>query len=73
MTPLKIKKQLVEFIIKDLDNKIHSYEDEMKKAQKEANSHIGAMESRYDTFKEEAQMLTDGFARQRNLNCDLCD
>ncbi len=26
-----------------------------KTAQKEANSHVGAMESRYDTFKEEAQ------------------
>ncbi len=28
-------------------------------AQQEANYHIGAMESRYDTFKEEAQYLTE--------------
>lgn len=29
----------------------------MKEAQEEANYHKGAMESRYDTFKEEAQYL----------------
>jgi transcription elongation GreA/GreB family factor len=34
-------------------------------AQREANSHIGAMESRYDTFKEEAQYLAG--AQQRRL------
>lgn len=28
-------------------------------AQQEANYHVGAMESRYDTFKEEAQYLTE--------------
>ncbi|WP_370554979.1 hypothetical protein [Edwardsiella tarda] len=28
-------------------------------AQDEANYHVGAMESRYDTFKEEAQYLTE--------------
>lgn len=30
-----------------------------KEAQKEANYHIGAMQSRYDTFKEEAQYLAE--------------
>ena len=29
----------------------------MNEAQEEANNHVGAMESRYDTFKEEAQYL----------------
>ncbi|KZS22763.1 hypothetical protein BMY_0590 [Wohlfahrtiimonas chitiniclastica] len=29
----------------------------IKEAQEEANYHKGAMESRYDTFKEEAQYL----------------
>lgn len=32
----------------------------MEDAQREANSHIGAMQSRYDTFKEEAQSLAAG-------------
>ncbi len=36
----------------------------MDEAQREANSHKGAMASRYDTFKEEAQALRDGFAMQ---------
>ncbi len=35
-------------------------ENAMKDAQQEANSHIGAMASRYDTFKEEAQYLVEG-------------
>lgn len=30
-----------------------------EEAQDEANYHVGAMESRYDTFKEEAQYLTE--------------
>ncbi len=34
-------------------------------AQREANSHVGAMESRYDTFKEEAQYLAG--AQQKRL------
>jgi transcription elongation GreA/GreB family factor len=38
----------------------------MEEAQQEANYHKGAMESRYDTFKEEAQMLKEGFAKQFN-------
>jgi transcription elongation GreA/GreB family factor len=36
----------------------------MINAQTEANQHKGAMASRYDTFKEEAQALRDGYARQ---------
>ena len=32
-------------------------------AQSEANSHVGAMESRYDTFKEDAQYLAAGHER----------
>lgn len=32
-------------------------QDSVRDSQSEANSHIGAMQSRYDTFKEEAQYL----------------
>lgn len=33
-------------------------------AQDEANSHIGAMQSRYDTFKEEHQYLVAGYSKK---------
>lgn len=36
----------------------------MDDAQKEANFHVGAMASRYDTFKEEAQYLAAGFQKK---------
>lgn len=42
-----------------LNDKIVAYEKERDFHQTEANSHIGAMESRYDTFKEEAQYRVD--------------
>lgn len=48
-------------IIHHLLDKVRSLVDEAKaqqdSAQLEANSHVGAMASRYDTFKEEAQYL----------------
>lgn len=41
-------------------------------AQEESNRHIGRMESRYDTFKEEAQYLADNHAREvSRLQIDL--
>ena len=48
-------------ILEALANKyrdmMRNAEKERADAQSEANSHVGAMESRYDTFKEEAQYL----------------
>ena len=45
-----------------------------KAAQSEANMHIGAMESRYDTFKEEAQYLAGAQGlRARELNKELIE
>lgn len=41
--------------------------------QQEANSHVGAMVSRYDTFKEEAQMRRDGFAVELEKTRRLLD
>jgi len=57
--------------IKDviLDHIINEVEDQIKKAERgrldameESKAHKGAMESRYDTFKEEAQYLAGGYA-----------
>ena len=39
-------------------------EEKRQEAQIESNRHIGRMESRYDTFKEEAQYLADNYAHQ---------
>ena len=60
------KKKILEVIIADYKDKLERYKKSMEDAQKEANYHKGAMESRYDTFKEEAQMLKEGFAKQFN-------
>ena len=43
---------------------IEEQEANRKQAQSEANSHVGAMESRYDTFKEDAQYLSAGYEKR---------
>lgn len=43
---------------------IEEQEANRRQAQSEANSHIGAMESRYDTFKEDAQYLSAGYEKR---------
>ena len=53
MTKFTIATQVLKNVEAELERAI----DEQKEAQSEANSHVGAMESRYDTFKEEAQYL----------------
>lgn len=45
--------------IKILDDMILQAQREINESQREANYHVGAMQSRYDTFKEEAQYLVD--------------
>lgn len=50
-----MQKELFELLKARLELKIENTREAQKDAQKEANSHKGAMESRYDTFKEEAQ------------------
>lgn len=50
-----MQKELFELLRSRLELKIENALEAQKDAQKEANSHKGAMESRYDTFKEEAQ------------------
>jgi len=71
MDKISIKSCLLKLIMTQIEERISLYNNEMKKSQEEANYHIGAMESRYDTFKEEAQMLKDGFARQLNIANDI--
>jgi len=58
------KKALLGMCVAKLREKVAMLKTAMDEAQKDANEHKGAMESRYDTFKEEAQALRDGFARQ---------
>lgn len=48
----------------DLKEKMMFLRETIITTQKEANSHKGAMQSRYDTFKEEAQYLRGGYEKQ---------
>jgi|TARA_B100001964_G_C14254932_1_gene611866 transcription elongation GreA/GreB family factor len=64
MDKIKIKEKLVNVCRKELDKQLDELIKAMNDAQFEANQHIGAMESRYDSFKEEAQARVNGFARQ---------
>jgi hypothetical protein len=64
MTTIELKTELINAVRTKLEQMITRQKHAMTEAQKEANSHKGAMVSRYDTFKEEAQTLRDGHARQ---------
>ncbi len=59
-----IKKQLIEECKKILEREIVETKKAMDDAQEEANFHKGAMESRYDTFKEEAQYKAGAYAKK---------
>ncbi len=62
MERIEIKERLLAICKEKLNEQIARNKKAMDEAQKEANSHIGAMDSRYDTFKQEAQALRDGYA-----------
>lgn len=64
MNNKEIKIQLIKKCERALLEKIKEHEVAMEDAQREANFHKGAMESRYDTFKEEAQERKDAHAKQ---------
>ena len=68
---IEIKKQLLFGITSSLEKQLKIYKKEMDRAQEEANYHKGAMESRYDTFKEEAQMLKDALGGQYNNTIEI--
>ena len=64
MEKVKIREILINTCKKELEKQLNELKKAMDDAQFEANQHIGAMESRYDSFKEEAQARVSGFARQ---------
>jgi len=60
----KEKVQALQTLQKIYQALLDNAERERADAQLEANSHVGAMESRYDTFKEEAQYLAQAHLRR---------
>lgn len=58
------KQQLLRSYVGRLQDMLATAQVGASEAQKEANQHVGAMASRYDTFKEESQYLTAGYNRQ---------
>lgn len=61
----KEKKYILEKIVIDIRAMIENASSSAKEQQEEANFHQGAMESRYDTFKEEAQYMV--YAQERRI------
>jgi hypothetical protein len=61
------KNQIIELCKKELEKRILIQTEAMKDAQETANKYKGAMESRYDTFKEEAQQRRDSHAKQIDI------
>ncbi len=53
------KKSVILDIREKLMGMLRAAHESARDAQAEANSHVGAMQSRYDTFKEEAQYLAE--------------
>jgi len=64
MNPIEIKKKLIEFAKSEVEKKINFLKNAINNAQKESASHKGRMESRYDTFKEEAQAAVNSYRKQ---------
>ncbi|MEK7478061.1 MAG: GreA/GreB family elongation factor [Patescibacteria group bacterium] len=62
---------LLKQIESKLEDEIVAAERARKDAQDEANSHKGAMQSRYDTFKEEAQDKAAAYAQRKAELSDL--
>ena len=58
------KLDIIKGNLEELERQIQNAEQAAQEAQKDANGHIGAMESRYDTFKEEAQYMSMGELRE---------
>ena len=57
-----IKSKLFDMAIADIEKQIETAERGRQDSIEESKAHKGAMASRYDTFKEEAQYLAGGFA-----------
>ncbi len=59
-----IKTTILDRVIEELETQIKNAERGRLDAIKDSQAHKGAMESRYDTFKEEAQYLAGGLHTQ---------
>lgn len=59
---IQIKRQITEYFKRYINNQIRFHSELMNKEQAIANMYKGAMESRHDTFKEEAQSRRDSHA-----------
>lgn len=57
-----VKETLLDSVIADIEKQIETADQGRRDAIEESKAHKGAMASRYDTFKEEAQYLAGGFA-----------
>lgn len=55
------KETLLDLVITDIEKQIATADQGRLDAIEESKAHKGAMASRYDTFKEEAQYLAGGF------------
>lgn len=65
MNIYEIKQHLIKLVVGVLEEQLEAAIRGEKDAKDEAAEHKGAMESRYDTFKEEAQYLAGGHALRR--------
>jgi len=67
-----VKETLLGLVIADIEKQIATAEQGRQDSIEESKAHKGAMASRYDTFKEEAQYLAGGFAaRIQELSSQL--
>ncbi len=68
MDKSEIKREIIFLCKSEIEKKIELHTKAMQDAQDTANKYKGAMESRYDTFKEEAQQRRDSHARQIDIS-----
>ncbi|TPE46025.1 hypothetical protein [Pontibacter mangrovi] len=61
---LETKKRLLQECIKLLNEQIKAAKDAMNEAQESANDHDGAMEDKFESFRENCQIQRDLYARQ---------
>lgn len=76
----EIKREILIRVIEEVEAQMRNMERGRLDAVEESKAHKGAMESRFDTFKEEAQYLAGGFharwlelARTMHVLCALKD
>lgn len=61
-----MKKTIIEHVLSELERERLRNQEAFKSANAEANQAEGAMQSRFSTFKEEAQDLASAYAKRMN-------